>query len=246
MEKSTDKKKRLKEILMTVGCYLAAVLLIAGVMVIVSGWNETESAKDGVVDFKKLQENNPEIFAWLYIPGTNIDYPILQSAVDDGYYVNHSSDGKESETGSLYTEMANMMNMGDFNTVVHGQSSEDEDMFAQLPLYKEEDFFERNSVVQVFLPDNKLTYVIFAAYSREDDSLLRSYNFTDYLDCGRFLRDIYGAADHVREGFEEITPYHYLLTLTTKDRDNEGMQYNVTAVLVRDEAGTIERTVLTY
>ena len=30
------------------------------------------------VDFQKLQEMNPDIYAWIQIPGTKIDYPVLQ------------------------------------------------------------------------------------------------------------------------------------------------------------------------
>ncbi|MDE7015577.1 MAG: hypothetical protein K2P19_13050, partial [Kineothrix sp.] len=38
-----------------------------------------ETAADGHVDFEALQQENPDIFAWLYVPGTDIDTPVLQS-----------------------------------------------------------------------------------------------------------------------------------------------------------------------
>ena len=37
-----------------------------------------ETAKDGRIDFTVLQEENPEIWGWLYIPGTDIDRPLLR------------------------------------------------------------------------------------------------------------------------------------------------------------------------
>ena len=38
------------------------------------------------IDFADLQANvNPDIYAWIYIPGTNVDYPILQHPTDDGF-----------------------------------------------------------------------------------------------------------------------------------------------------------------
>lgn len=61
-----------------------------------------ESAKDGRVDFEVLQAENPEIFGWLYIPGTEIDQPLLQSATSDTYYQEHTADGKEGMRGALY------------------------------------------------------------------------------------------------------------------------------------------------
>ena len=60
-----------------------------------------ETAKDGRIDFTVLQEENPEIWGWLYIPGTDIDRPLLQSATSDTYYQNHMADGQE---GSLYRD----------------------------------------------------------------------------------------------------------------------------------------------
>ena len=39
------------------------------------------------IDFASLQKENPDIYAWLYIPGTEFDFPILQRAGDDDYYL---------------------------------------------------------------------------------------------------------------------------------------------------------------
>ena len=45
------------------------------------------------IDFDALKERNPDVYAWIWIPGTNIDYPILQSTVEaDDFY--HRSLGK--------------------------------------------------------------------------------------------------------------------------------------------------------
>lgn len=51
------------------------------------------------IDFKTLQQQNPDVYAWIQIPNTAVDYPILQSAVDNAYYLNHTIDGKEKKKG---------------------------------------------------------------------------------------------------------------------------------------------------
>ena len=38
-----------------------------------------ESALDAQIDFSALQKENPDIFAWIHVPGTTIDYPVLQN-----------------------------------------------------------------------------------------------------------------------------------------------------------------------
>ena len=39
------------------------------------------------IDFDSLKETNPDIYAWIEIPDTKINYPIVQSAEDDTYYL---------------------------------------------------------------------------------------------------------------------------------------------------------------
>ena len=123
-----------------------------------------ESAKDASVDMKALQEENPDIFAWLYVPDTDIDAPVLQSAEADDYYESHNAYQEEDDGGALYTELANLKNMCDFNTVIHGKTSSDgeEGMFADLYRFADPDFFAEHEDVYLYLDGNLLTYTIFA------------------------------------------------------------------------------------
>ena len=84
-----------------------------------------ESAQDAQVDFRALKEENPEIFAWLYIPDTSIDAPVAQSGESDEYYASHNITKENDENGALYIEAANLTSMCDFNTVIHGNTAED-------------------------------------------------------------------------------------------------------------------------
>ena len=54
--------------------------------------NATQKAEDTsqMVDWEGLWEVNPDVYAWITIPGTNIDYPVLQHATDNSYYLNYS------------------------------------------------------------------------------------------------------------------------------------------------------------
>ena len=42
------------------------------------------------IDWDELRSQNPDIYAWIYVPGTNIDYPILQHPEERSYYLNHN------------------------------------------------------------------------------------------------------------------------------------------------------------
>ena len=205
-----------------------------------------ETAEDTVVDIKALQEENPDIFAWLHIPGTDIDCPVLQSTQADDYYESHNAYGETDEEGAAYTELANLTDMCDFNTVLHGKTSGDgkSGLFAGLYQFADPDFFDKHKTAYLYLDGNLLTYEIFAAYEREDNSLLRTYDFTYISGCQEFLDDFYNTrvmGMNVREGWEDLTPYHFLITFTTKRGDNPDRQFVVLGGLVNDAAGTIDR-----
>ncbi|MBQ8597497.1 MAG: class B sortase [Lachnospiraceae bacterium] len=205
-----------------------------------------ETAKDAEIDFTVLKEENPEVFAWLYVPGTSIDYPVLQSEEKDTYYESHDKFKNESDEGAIYTEMANMKNMCDFNTVLHGKGGED-GLFTELYRFADPEFFNSHEKIYIYLEDNLLTYEVFAAFERDNTSLIRTYDFTYISGCQTFLEDLYGSREmgkNIREGWEDVTPYHFLITLTTTSSANPDKQYVVIAALVGDAAGTIDRLVV--
>ncbi len=208
-----------------------------------------ESAQDAQVDFQALKEENPEIFAWLYIPDTSIDAPVAQSGESDEYYASHNITKENDENGALYIEAANLTSMCDFNTVIHGNTAEDGEsgLFAELYQFSDPDYFDSHEQMYLYLEDNVLTYEIFAAYERENNSLIRTYDFTYLSGCDQFLKDMYSIRSMnmmIRSGWEDVTPYHFLVTLTTSRGKDSDSQFVVLAALIEDPAGTIDRAVM--
>ncbi len=203
-----------------------------------------ETAKDGRIDFTVLQEENPEIWGWLYIPGTDIDRPLLQSATSDTYYQDHTADGQEGEAGALYIEIPNQTNLCDFNTVIHGKDQKEGDLFYELHKFEEPDFFNEHEALYIYTPDNVYTYSIYAAYYDEGSDILRRYDYTTYQGCNAYLADYYDRRDmtmNKRDGWEDLTAGHFLLTLdgtTTGDR-----QFVVMAGLVNAGVANMDRMI---
>ena len=65
---------------------------------------ETDDSGDLVIDFAALQAINPDIYAWLEIPGTDISYPVVQHPDDDSYYLRRNSDREYSAGGAIFSE----------------------------------------------------------------------------------------------------------------------------------------------
>lgn len=45
--------------------------------------------KERSIDFERLHKINPDIVAWIEVPGTNIDYPVVQGK-DNEEYMHHT------------------------------------------------------------------------------------------------------------------------------------------------------------
>lgn len=208
-----------------------------------------ESAKDAEIDFAAVRAENPEIFGWLYIPDTSIDAPVAQSGESDDYYESHNALREADENGALYIEAANLTSMCDFNTVIHGNTAEDggSGLFADLYRFSDPDYFDSHEQMYLYLEDNVLTYEIFAAFERENTSLIRTYDFTYLSGCDQFLKDVYSIRSMnmmIRSGWEDVTPYHFLVTLTTDLGKEADRQFVVLAALIKDPAGKIDRAVM--
>ena len=90
------------------------------------------------IDFAELSSINPDIYAWIRIPDTQIDYPVLQREEDDTYYLRHNSSGRYAFAGSIYTEEANSRDFKDPMTVLYGHNMRDGSMFQNLHFFEDE------------------------------------------------------------------------------------------------------------
>ena len=204
-----------------------------------------EDYRDAFVD---IMERNSDAFAWIKIPDTEIDYPILQSQEgDDDFYKTHNAYGQEDPKGALYIECANLKDMCDFNEVVHGSSIDENSMFGPLQKFLDRKYFESHEYIYVYLEGNALVYDIMAAFSRDDTRLLEQYDFSYAYGCQEFIDEIYDGRSmtkNIRQGWEEgLSPEHFLITLSTQDPNNPGKQIVVIGCLVGDIAGKIDRVV---
>nr|WP_300839117.1 class B sortase [uncultured Acetatifactor sp.] len=130
------------------------------------------------VDFEDLQENvNKDIYAWIYIPDTKVDYPVLQHDSDNTYYLNYNLDGSRGYPGCIYTENYNAKDFTDPVTVVYGHNMKDGSMFAGLHRYSDIEFMEEHPYIYMYTPEGLLVYEIFTAHETSDEHILYAHNW---------------------------------------------------------------------
>lgn len=198
---------------------------------------EEKSTVEIPIDFEALQRENPDIYAWIRVPGTTVDYPIVQSSTDNQYYLNHAVSGEEKAEGAIFTENYNEKDFDDPNTVIYGHDMKNGSMFQSLHRFMDRSFFDENREILIYLPDRILHYEIFAAYLYDNRHLLHSFDFWDqkvyqqYLDTIFSMRDMKAFVDKdVKVNTEDR-----ILTLSTCYARMKEKRYLVQGVLQKVE-----------
>ena len=190
------------------------------------------------VDFADLQENtNEDIYAWVYIPDTKIDYPVLQHPADNTYYLNYNLDGSKGYPGCIYTEDYNAKDFSDPVTVMYGHNMKNGSMFAGLHRYGDSQYMEEHPYVYVYTEDGLLVYEIFAAHEYSDAHILYGHDYMEPEEFEEYLEEIRNVRDMgrvLREGVE-VTEGDRILTMSTCIASKPNNRFLVQGVLLNGE-----------
>ena len=122
--------------------------------------NVAEDDKEGekqeetvTVDFASLQAINPDIVAWLRIPGV-LD-PVVRGE-DNSYYLNHTVQKTYNIAGSIFLDYRNERDFSDSKNIIYGHNMKDGSMFHVLRNYQDIDFFQKHTDMEVYLPDGRI------------------------------------------------------------------------------------------
>lgn len=182
---------------------------------------ETSGEDDSVVlpsvDFEILQENGPDIIAWLTLPDTAVNYPVTQ-AEDNDYYLRHLYDGTYNKAGCLFADYENKKDFSDRNTIIYGHNMRDGSMFASLNEYKEQSYYDSHPQMYLVTPDGGYLCDIFAAFEakpKESGSDTSPWRM-EWKDDGAYTTWLSAMADRsVVETDVTVTSSDKVLTLST-------------------------------
>lgn len=108
------------------------------------------------------KEINEDAIAWIEVPGTGVDYPVLQ-AEDNEYYLYRNILGEYDRDGSIYLDQNTSLH--DKNIIVYGHNMQNGNMFSTLTKYLEESFIQKNSIIRLETMEGIRQYEIVAIAS---------------------------------------------------------------------------------
>lgn len=190
------------------------------------------------IDFKEWKAVNEDVYAWINIPNTNIDYPVLQSneEEDSDYYLEYTIEHVRKRPGAIYSEKEfNSKSFRDPVVILYGHDMWTNDTyFHQLHLFEKQAFFDENREVIIYTPGEAIHYTIFGVVNFDDRHLMASYNGfaadsdkLDFLnDCLQYKNSIYDI-ELMEEAAQDD---RHILILSTCNRIAEDQRYLVLAM----------------
>ena len=183
-----------------------------------------EQAAQVTVDLSACLAQNPDFIAWLRIPGTNVDYPVVQTDDPDDY-LNHTFSGKQSVVGTLFSLADADYKAPGRNIAVYGHHlrSSGEKMFTSLMRYKNPEFYEDNQTIVLDSLYRHSEYTIFAVVNMKAGDWEPSR--TTFSGDAAFMAFVNRAkSESLYDTGVEVGAEDHILTLITCDRSYAGKE----------------------
>ncbi len=195
-----------------------------------------ENLVENPIDFASLKAKNEDVYAWIKIPNTNINYPVVQSKVDDNYYLNRSIDKKYLFAGMIYSQSCNNLDFFDPVTVLYGHNMKNGTMFQNLHKFRDAKFFEENDEFYVYTVDRIYTYKVISAFKYDNRHIMNSFDFNDVAQLTEFQKTLLNPNSFIKNvrSDVELNEYSKVLVLSTCINDRRS-RYLVCGVMTDDE-----------
>lgn len=179
-----------------------------------------------------LKEQNDDLWGWVTIKDTNIDYPVMYTPEDPEFYLRKNFDKEYAAEGVPFVD--GIVDMDDSQVMfIYGHMMKNGYMFNNLTKYDDEGFFEEHKTIELeVLGEGKKTYQVFAFGKTETTT--KGFDLYDY-------RNVYGE-DQFNEfvsGVKGLTIYdtwvepqygEKIIVLSTCSYHHEDGRYFVAAV----------------
>ena len=124
---------------------------------------------------------NADMTAWLQIPGTAIDYPVMWTPIDEEYYLRRGFDGSRNRNGCLILDTDSCVNPLTTNLIIHGHNMKSGAMFGTLSNYESEDFYLEHKNISLYTREIQRNYEIIAVFYsqvyKKSDTVFKFYKF---------------------------------------------------------------------
>lgn len=124
---------------------------------------------------------NADMAAWLQIPGTAIDYPVMWTPRNEEYYLRRGFDGSSNRNGCLILDTDSCVSPLTTNLIIHGHNMKSGAMFGTLSAYESEDFYLEHKNLSLYTREIQRNYEVIAVFYsqvyKKSDTVFKFYKF---------------------------------------------------------------------
>ena len=185
------------------------------------------------IDLDACLAQNRDFVAWLTIPGTKINYPVVRSDNTE-YYLHHLFTGKESKLGCLFSLKSSDYQTPSKNIAIYGHHiSHSDAMFSTLMDYKDASYCAAHSLIRVSSLYGDRTYRVFAVLNMKvSDWDAATASFSSDESFMRFINR--AVKKSMVDTGVQVTAEDNILTLITCDRSYGGASGRLIVMAVQE------------
>ena len=157
-----------------------------------SGKSEEEPVKEKPypeVDFAGLKSVNSDVIGWIYVPDTEINYPIVHTS-DNDYYLDHLVDRTQNPAGAIFLDTRNPSDFSDLHSIIYGHHMKNGSMFAALKGYKKQDFFDGHKTGYLITQDAAYSIDFFAGHVANVEENAWQLDFDSAEDFSNWIKSL--------------------------------------------------------
>ena len=145
--------------------------------------------KQTVIDFDALKKINPDVVSWITIPGTNIDYPLLQGK-DNNQYLHKDMEGKDSSAGAIFLDHGDKADLSSRHNIIYGHHMKNGTMFKDIVKYKDQQYFDEHQDIILYTPDREIHLKALAAVVANPDAIRRKIDFQSWEEFTSYIEEM--------------------------------------------------------
>ncbi len=152
---------------------------------------ENVSLADLTVDWDALRAVNPNIVAWIYIPDSPVNYPVVQGQ-DNQEYLHKAFDGSTgwlASAGTIFLDSNNASDFSDRNSALYGHHMNDGSMFASLSDWQNNDEFNSHRDIYLLTPQGNYRLKAFAMVKTTGTDALVQTTFSSEESYRSYIQD---------------------------------------------------------
>lgn len=184
---------------------------------------QDEAAEDDesafrTIDWTYWQSVDPNVIGWITIPGTNIDYPIVQASESNPtYYLTHDIYGSYNYHGIPYLSYRCVQGglLDSKNALVFGHSLLDGTMFSQLTNFIDANYATEHSPIVIQTPQTNATLTVLAVDRVNANDEAATLEFTDEITFKEWLTNTVNNANLTLATAEDLAQATNVVTLCT-------------------------------